>query len=78
MNDRLLVAKRINNGQSEIWFEHKPNHRRTVATNGILYPVRTTCSPDESNAFHKALGEGVATIPQAVADKLITGFGLEP
>jgi hypothetical protein len=40
MADRILLAKRINNGQSELWFSNEPKDLRVVATNIIVYPVR--------------------------------------
>ncbi len=76
MSNRLLLAKRINNGQSEIWCENTPDNRRTVATNGIVYPVRMICSAEECACFYKALETGPAVIPVAVATKLATDFGL--
>ncbi|WP_158822443.1 hypothetical protein [Granulicella sp. S156] len=77
MSNLALVAKRINNGQSEIWFDHKPNHRSIVPTNGILYPIRTICSLEESDAFREAFNDGIATIPQAATDQLAADFGLD-
>lgn len=62
MTDRVLVAKRINDGQSEIWFQAQPEMRRAVATNGIVYPLRILCTPDESEALYKAFGDGEAVI----------------
>ena len=76
MDDKNLLAKRINNGQSEVWLEIQPQRKRVVATNGILYPIRTTCSKDESEAFLMALNEGVATVPAMVVDRLAGDFGL--
>ena len=34
MTTRLLLAKRINNGQSEIWLDAELEKRIVVATNG--------------------------------------------
>lgn len=77
MADRILLAKRINNGQSEIWFSTEPEKRRVVATNGIVYPIRTLCSPEESKAFHEALADGQAPVPASVMDKLIENLGID-
>jgi len=55
MDVRGIVAKRINNGQSEISGEDKPHKRLTVATNGILYPIRMNCFSEECTAFSNAL-----------------------
>jgi hypothetical protein len=77
MADRVLLAKRINDGQSELWFSTELENRRVVATNGILYPVRTLCSPEESRAFHEALADGQAPVPLSIMDKLVANFGLD-
>ena len=76
MDAQVLVARRINNGQSEIWREDTPEKRRTVATNGIVYPIRTGCSSDGCAAFDKALETGPAIIPEAVTNQLVSDFGL--
>ncbi len=77
MADRILLAKRINNGQSEIWFSMEPEKRRVVATNVIVYPIRTLCSQEESKAFHETLADGQAPVPVSVMDKLIENLGLD-
>jgi hypothetical protein len=76
MANRFLLAKRINNGQSEIWFSTEPETKLVVATNGVLFPIRTICSPEESAAFHKVFNEGAATVPATVMDRLMSDFGL--
>lgn len=76
MDVRVLIAKHVNNGQSEIWCGDKPDKRRTVATNGILYPIRTNCSSEECAAIYKALDRGPAAILDAFTTKLATDFGL--
>jgi hypothetical protein len=75
MDVRGIVAKRINNGQSEISGEDKPHKRRTVATSGILYPLRTHCFSEECTAF-TTRWMGPAAIPDAVKPELATNFGL--
>lgn len=77
MTDRMLLAKRINNGQSEVWFSAEPERRRVVATNGIVYPIRTLCSSEESKAFHEALAGGQASVPLSIMGKLIADLGLD-
>ena len=77
MANHVLLAKRINNGQSEIWLITKPEAKLIVATNGVLYPIRSVCSPEEAVAFHKEFNEGIATVPAAATDKLISDFGLD-
>ncbi len=76
MADETLLAKRINNGQSEIWFAAQTQSKRVVATNGILYPIRTMCSKEEMDAFQQALNEGIATVPATLAARLVADFGL--
>jgi hypothetical protein len=76
MADETLLAKRINNGQSEIWFAAQQQSKRVVPTNGVLYPLRTTCSKEETDAFQQALNEGTATVPSAVTARLVADFGL--
>jgi hypothetical protein len=76
MADRKLLAKRINNGQSELWLTTEAEKRRVVATNAVLYPIRTICSPEESKTFHDGLAIGEAEIPVSVTNKLIADFGL--
>jgi hypothetical protein len=66
----VLYAQRINNGQSELWFDAAPDRRRTVATNSIVYPIRTLCPLEESESFYKAFAEGAAAVPLEVASKL--------
>jgi len=77
MADRVLLAKRINNGQSEVWLSTEPKNRRVVATNGVVYPVRPLCSPEESKAFHEALADGQAPVPVSIMDKLIADLRLD-
>lgn len=77
MTDRMLVAKRINNGQSVVWFSTEPEKRRVVATNGIVFPVLTLCSSEESKAFHEALTGGQAPVPISIMGKLIADLGLD-
>ncbi|MBB6144340.1 hypothetical protein HNQ77_002292 [Silvibacterium bohemicum] len=77
MADRILLAKRINNGQSEVWFSTEPKSLRVVSTNVIVYPVRTLCTPEESKAFHEALANGEAPVPASILDKLIEDLGLK-
>ena len=77
MGDRVLLAKRINNGQSEVWLGSEPEKRRVVATNGIVYPVRTLCSPEESTAFHEGFALGQAIVPLSIMDKLIAQLELD-
>jgi hypothetical protein len=77
MTDRVLLARRINNGQSEVWFSSEPKNRRVVATNIVVYPVRTLSSPEESKAFHEALADGQAPVPVSIMDKLIADLGLD-
>ena len=77
MADRVVLAKRINNGQSEIWLSTRPEAKLVVATNGVVYPIRTLCSPEESAGFHHVFNEGVATVPAIVTDRLISDFGLD-
>ena len=55
MDVRGIVAKRINDDQPEISGEDQPHKRLTVATNGILYPIRTNCFSEECTAFSNAL-----------------------
>jgi len=76
MAEETLLAKRINNGQSEIWFAAQPHSKRVVATNGVLFPLRTTCSKEEAEAFQQALNEGTATVPAALTARLVADFGL--
>lgn len=76
MADRVLLAKRIDNGQSEVWFSNEPKRLRVVATNSVLYPIRTLCSPEESKSFHEALAVGHAPVPTCIIDKLIGDLGL--
>jgi hypothetical protein len=76
MADETLLAKRINNEQSEIWFAAQPESKRIVATNGVLYPVRTSCSKEETEAFQQALNEGTATVPAVLTARMMTDFGL--
>lgn len=77
MADKVLFAKRINNGQSEIWIETQPQAKRVVATNGVLYPIRTICPKEESDAFHKAFNEGATAIPAELTERLASDFGLD-
>ena len=77
MGDRVLLAKRINNGQSEVWLGTETEKRRVVATNGIVYPVRTLCSPEESIAFHAAFALGQALVPLGIMDRLIVQLELD-
>lgn len=76
MDVRVLIVKHINNGQSEIWCGDKPDKRRTVATNGILYSIRTNCSSEGCAAFYKAFDRGPAAILGAFTIKLAADFGL--
>ncbi|MDW5266083.1 MULTISPECIES: hypothetical protein [Acidobacteriaceae] len=77
MADRMLLAKRINNGQSEVWFSTEPARSRVVATNGIVYPIRTLCSSEESKAFHEAFAGGQAVVPLSIMGKLIADLVLD-
>ena len=47
MTSRLLLAERINNWQSELWAEDELDTQRVIATNGVFYPVRMLCSPED-------------------------------
>jgi hypothetical protein len=76
MANATLLVRRINNGQSEIWLENQPDAKRTVATNGILYPIRTTCSKEEVVAFQQALDGGTASVPSALTVRLASEFEL--
>jgi len=76
MDVLVLIVRRINNGRSEIWSQATPDNRRTVATNGIVYAVRTTCSAEECAVFYKALKTGPPAITEAVTIKLTSDFGL--
>lgn len=74
MASSTLIARRINNGQSEIWLEDNLDTVRVVATNGIVYPVQTLCSQEESEAFHRAFSDGSAAVPANAAGKLMSDF----
>jgi hypothetical protein len=76
MADRVLLAKSINNGQSEVWFSIEPENLRVVAINSVVYPIRTLCSPEESKAFHEGLAGGHAPVPTSILDKLVADLGL--
>jgi len=77
MPEKQLVAKRINNGQSEIWVKEHPKNRRLVATNGILFPIRTSCATEEIASFLAAFADGDANIPGPVTAKLVEDFSLQ-
>jgi hypothetical protein len=74
MATSTLCVKRINNGQSEIWIEDDLKSLRVVATNAIVYTVRTLCSQEVSEAFHKGFLEGATAIPKTVINKLLIDF----
>ena len=38
------------------------------------YPIRTLCSVEESESFHKDLAKGPAQVPQSVMEKLLADF----
>jgi hypothetical protein len=76
MSDRVLHAQRINNGQSEIWLEADPKHIRVVATNAILFPIRTRCQQEDADNFFKSFAAGSAAIPSEVVAVLIADFKL--
>jgi hypothetical protein len=76
MADIILFAQRINNGQSEIWSETHPAGKRVLATNGIVYPIRSLCPKEESEAFYKAFNDGIAAVPATVTDRLVSDFAL--
>lgn len=76
MEDRRLLARRINNGQSELWFEGDIERRLVLATNNIVYPIRMHCATSESESFHAAFATGEAEVPAVVASELTARFGL--
>lgn len=76
MAARILFAKRINNGQSDVWWEDEPESRITIATNNIVYSARTLCSTEESDDFHKAFAKGETAVPNVAAEKLSADFHL--
>jgi hypothetical protein len=73
---QVLMARRINNGQSELWFEGDTERRLVLATNNIFYSIRTHCATGESEAFHAAFATGEAEVPAVIASKLAAEFGL--
>jgi hypothetical protein len=77
METPTILAKRINNGQSEIWLEADTEARQVVATNSILYPVRTLCPVNDLEAFQKAFADGPTVLPPAVAERLFPGLKLK-
>jgi hypothetical protein len=44
---------------------------RVIATNRVVYPIRTFCSTGKSKSFHEALALGRAAVPTSIVDKLI-------
>lgn len=55
-NGTTLKAKRINQGQSEIWLETDGKElaaRRTLATNEVINVTRRHCPPEVFEAFYK-------------------------
>ncbi|MBB5066032.1 hypothetical protein HDF15_004402 [Granulicella mallensis] len=76
MVDRALIARRINNGQSELWFGGNAEQRLVLATNNIVYSIRMHCTTGESEAFHAAFATGEAAVPPAVVSELAAEFGL--
>jgi hypothetical protein len=75
MANANLMAKRINNGQSEVWMSADSAGRRLIATNEILHSVRTLCLKDETEAFHLLFAEGEALLPPQAADRLHERLG---
>jgi hypothetical protein len=60
-----VFAKRINNGQSEIWLGQNGKDltpRRTLASNEVLYITRRLCAQDVFETFHADYSKAIDRI----------------
>ncbi len=70
-----LYAKRLNHGRSEIWVDDGPH--RDIATNAVVWAVRTHCSKEEFDTFFTSLHFEMGNIAEVfVGDAIVADLGL--
>jgi hypothetical protein len=80
---RVLQAKQINHGQSEIWLAADGNEltpHRTLATNEVVNVVRRHTAEDAFKAFHEEYHvalEHVATLSAGTIDAIASELKLQ-